>query len=137
MGGFINGVALNMYHDGTLGIGLHFDCNSRFDRPIISLRLFSPARLAFGGHNLGENAVCVVDLPQGAVLSMDPKIYGADGVKHNVRSCDMVTKSAALIFRHLWEDCLDEADKILADNAPKEEEKLVVVTPANLDVKTT
>lgn len=113
--GFINGVALNMYHDGTLGIGLHFDCNSRFDRPIISLRLFSPARLAFGGHNLGENAVCVVDLPQGAVLSMDPKSYGADGVKHNVRSCDMVTKSAALIFRHLWEDCLDEADQLQSE----------------------
>jgi len=108
--GFINGLALNMYHDGTIGIGLHVDCNSRFARPIITLRLFSPARLTLGGHNLGQNAVCVVDLPQGAVLSMESNSYAADGIKHTVRNCDMVTKSAALIFRHLWEDCLEEAD---------------------------
>merc|ERR1711964_468863 len=116
---FINGVALNMYHDGSLGIGLHSDCRSRFDRPIITLRLFSPARLALGGHNLGGNAVCVVDLPRGAVLSMYKDSYAADGVKHNVRSCDMVTKSAALIFRHMWEDCLEEADRIQEDVKPE------------------
>jgi len=109
---FINGVALNIYHDGTLGIGLHVDCNSRFDRPIVTLRLFSPARLTLGGHLLGQNAVSVIDLPRGAVLSMLKDNYAADGVKHSVRSCDLVTKSAALILRHLWEDCLEEASQI-------------------------
>jgi len=109
---FINGVALNMYHDGTIGIGLHSDCYSRFDRPIVTLRCFSSARLTIGGHHLGENAVAVVDLPRGAVLSMLKDSYAADGIKHCVRNCDMVTKSAALIFRHLHNECVDEADRM-------------------------
>ena len=46
--GFVNSWALNMYHDGTEGIGSHYDDATRFMRPITSLRLFSDSRLAFG-----------------------------------------------------------------------------------------
>lgn len=109
---YINAVALNMYHDGTIGIGLHQDCYSRFERPIITLRLFSPARLTLGGKALGDNAVCIVDLPRGAILSMEKDSYAADGVKHCVRNCDMVAKSAAMILRHCHSDCLEEANVI-------------------------
>lgn len=38
--------------------------------------------------------------------------YAADGVNHCVRNCDMVTKSAAMIFRHLHNECVDEADRM-------------------------
>lgn len=114
---FINSVAMNMYHDGTIGIGLHTDCGSRFNRPIITLRLFSPARLSLGGHHLGDNADCVVDLPRGTVLSMQKDSFAADGVKHSIRSCDLVTKSGALILRHCWDDCIEEAKVMLLETA--------------------
>merc|ERR1711964_622807 len=114
---YVNAVALNMYHDGTIGIGLHQDCYSRFERPIITLRLFGPARLTLGGIGLGENAVCIVDLPRGAVLSMVKDSYAADAVKHCVRNCDMAGKSAAMILRHCHQECLDEANAIQAENA--------------------
>lgn len=108
---YVNAVALNMYHDGTVGIGLHQDCYSRFERPIITLRLFSPARLTLGGKGLGgDNAVCIVDLPRGAILSMEKDSYAADGARHCVRDCDMVDKSAAMILRHCHKECLEEAN---------------------------
>merc|ERR1711964_910971 len=118
---YVNAVALNMYHDGTIGIGLHQDCHSRFERPIITLRLFSPARLTLGGKALGSNAVCIVDLPRGAVLSMEKDSYAADGIKHCVRNCDMVAKSGAMILRHCHNECLAEADAIRQEEAEKTE----------------
>lgn len=47
-GEFVNSAALNVYHDGSEGIQSHFDDASRFERPIVSLRLFSDSRLSFG-----------------------------------------------------------------------------------------
>jgi alkylated DNA repair dioxygenase AlkB len=50
---FVNMYALNIYHDGSEGIQMHYDDPQRFERPIISLRLFSDARLAFGTKGYG------------------------------------------------------------------------------------
>ena len=46
--GWLDGVCLNMYHNGSEGIQSHFDDAQRFERPIYSLRLFSDSRLSFG-----------------------------------------------------------------------------------------
>ncbi len=46
--GFVNSAALNMYVDGSEGIQAHFDDAGRFERPILSMRLFSDSRLSFG-----------------------------------------------------------------------------------------
>lgn len=46
--GFVNSAALNVYHDGSEGIQSHFDDAARFERPVVSLRLFSDSRLSFG-----------------------------------------------------------------------------------------
>lgn len=46
--GFVNAIALNMYHDGSEGIQNHYDDSKRFQQPIYSLRLFSDSRLSFG-----------------------------------------------------------------------------------------
>jgi len=46
--GFINSIALNIYHDGEEGLGQHFDDAVRFRQPIYSLRVFSDSRLSFG-----------------------------------------------------------------------------------------
>jgi hypothetical protein len=51
--GFVNMYALNIYQDGSEGIQMHYDDPQRFERPIISLRLFSDARLAFGTKGYG------------------------------------------------------------------------------------
>jgi hypothetical protein len=45
---FLNSYALNVYHDGTEGLAQHFDDSSRFNQPILTLRLFSDSRLSFG-----------------------------------------------------------------------------------------
>ena len=46
--GFVNSAALNVYHDGSEGIQSHYDDAARFERPVVSLRLFSDSRLSFG-----------------------------------------------------------------------------------------
>jgi hypothetical protein len=51
--GFVDSAALNHYHTGTSGIGAHYDDAARFAQPILSLRLFSDSRLAFGTHLYG------------------------------------------------------------------------------------
>lgn len=43
--GWVNSTALNIYSDGSVGLGSHYDAKARFCRPIVSLRLFGPARL--------------------------------------------------------------------------------------------
>lgn len=123
----INGTALNIYLDKNddnsvgihIGIAPHFDCYSRFDRPIVTLRLYTGARLTLGGQELGENATSVIDLPRGAVLSLQD--YAADGVKHCVRPRDMKGKSAAMIMRRHHPKCMEEALRMAKDNKAKRE----------------
>lgn len=69
---FINSVALNIYHDGSEGIGQHFDDWFRFDRPITTVRLFSDSRLSFGSKLFGfTNSEFYVPLPRGCIAVME------------------------------------------------------------------
>eukprot|EP01084_Bolivina_argentea_P055436 101644_1 len=107
---FIQGIAFNMYIDGSEGIGPHFDDISRFERPIITIRLFSDARIAFGTDLYGcSNGTFSIPLPRGCVLKLEKNGFAVDGIKHTVRACDMYEKSAVVILRRFQQNKLKEA----------------------------
>jgi hypothetical protein len=106
----INSVALNMYHDGSEGIQVHFDDSARFQQPIFSLRLFSDSRLSFGTQLYGyTNGSFFIPMPRGCVTVMEAGSYAANGVKHCVRPVDMAGKSAGMILRRMNPTALAEA----------------------------
>jgi hypothetical protein len=109
---FVNSFALNIYHDGSEGIAQHFDDFGRFDRPVITLRLFSDSRLAFGSQYFGMvNTPFFVPLPRGAIAVMERDSFAADGIKHCVRPYDLVGKSAAVIMRRIHPHALRESER--------------------------
>ena len=111
--GFVDAIALNMYHDGSEGIQSHYDDAKRFQQPIYSLRLFSDSRLSFGTQLYGfTNGLFFVPMPRGCVTVMEDSGYAANGVKHCVRPIDMTGKSAAMILRKINEDALEVAEAL-------------------------
>ncbi|KAL4516576.1 hypothetical protein Ndes2526B_g05164 [Nannochloris sp. 'desiccata'] len=108
--GHINSVALNMYHDGSEGIQVHYDDSARFQQPIFSLRLFSDSRLSFGTQLYGyTNGSFFIPMPRGCVAVMEAGSYAANGVKHCVRPVDMAGKSAGMILRRMNPTALADA----------------------------
>lgn len=111
--GFVDAIALNMYHDGSEGIQSHYDDAKRFHQPIYSLRLFSDSRLSFGTQLYGfTNGLFFVPMPRGCVTVMENSGYAANGVKHCVRPIDMTGKSAAMILRKINDDALKLAEQL-------------------------
>jgi len=111
--GFVDAIALNMYHDGSEGIQSHYDDAKRFHQPIYSLRLFSDSRLSFGTQLYGfTNGLFFVPMPRGCVTVMENSGYAANGVKHCVRPIDMTGKSAAMILRKINDDALKLAEEL-------------------------
>lgn len=43
---------------------------------------------------------------------MEKDSFAANGVKHCVRPCDMMGKSAAIILRHIYQQNIDIAEKL-------------------------
>eukprot|EP00941_MAST-03F_sp_MAST-3F-sp1_P001295 g1295.t1 len=114
---FTNAIAMNMYHDGSEGIGSHFDDEQRFARPIVSLRLFSDTRLSFGTHLFSMcNGSFSIDMPRGAVMILEANGFAVDGIKHAIKPSDLSGKSGVIILRHVHTKCLQEAEDILADD---------------------
>ncbi|KAK3266324.1 hypothetical protein CYMTET_25048 [Cymbomonas tetramitiformis] len=113
---FINSYALNVYHDGSEGLGSHYDDAHRFNRPITSLRLFSDARLAFGAQLYGgTNGAFAIPLPRGCVTVMEHGSYAANGIKHSIRAGDMRGKSASMIIRQIHPKVMEAAQQLLED----------------------
>lgn len=99
---FINHVAMNIYHDGSEGLGQHFDDAVRFSQPIFTVRLFSDSRLSFGNQLYGYcNGAFTIPLPRGCIAVMEENSYAANGIKHCVKPSDMTGKSAAFILRQI------------------------------------
>jgi len=114
---FVNSCAVNIYHDGSEGIASHFDDSSRFNRPIVTLRLFSDSRLSFGGRLLGCcNSEFVVPMPRGCVTVLEPGMYAADGIKHAIKPIDMTGQSAAIILRQIRPDVRHAAENLRLDD---------------------
>ena len=67
---FVNSIALNLYYGE--GIQSHFDDATRFQQPILSLRLFSDSRLSFGTHLYGTNGLFFIPLPRGCIMGAFP-----------------------------------------------------------------
>jgi len=122
--GFINSYAMNIYHDGSEGIGQHFDDIKRFDRPITTLRLFSPSRLTFGALGFAmTNSQFFIPMPRGCVTQMLKGGFAADGIKHCIRHADMVCKSVALMMRRIHEHLLREAEDLKREHVERKEQQ--------------
>ena len=114
--GWVDSVALNMYHDGSEGIQSHYDDSNRFDRPIHSLRLFSDSRLSFGTQLYGyTNGAFMISMPRGCVTVMEQGGYAADGVKHCVRPADMSIKSAGMVMRRINPNARRAAEELFVN----------------------
>jgi len=108
--GFVNSMALNVYHDGEEGLGQHFDDAVRFRQPIFSLRVFSDARLSFGSQLYNYcNGAFSIPMSRGCVTVMEEGSFAANGIKHCIRPVDMSGKSAAFILRQMHTDCVKDA----------------------------
>jgi hypothetical protein len=115
--GFVNSHACNVYHDGSDGLGPHFDDRERFAQPIISLRLFSDCRLCFDSKGwIGLDSGFFIPMARGDVTVMEPNQYAVTDVKHCVRATDMTGKSAVLLLRHIHKNLLKDAWDIHADD---------------------
>ncbi|KXZ56937.1 hypothetical protein GPECTOR_1g845 [Gonium pectorale] len=114
--GFVDSVALNLYHDGSEGIQSHYDDAARFRRPIYSVRLFSDSRLSFGGSLFGTtNNAFFVPMPRGCVTVLEEASFAANGIKHCVRPVDMAGKSAALILRGIEPEAMRRAKELFVE----------------------
>jgi hypothetical protein len=100
--GFINSIAMNIYHDGTEGLAQHFDDATRFHQPICTVKLGSDSRLSFGSQFYGFcNGAFCVPCPRGAVAIMEEYSYAANRAKHCVRPCDLTGRSITMILRQI------------------------------------
>jgi hypothetical protein len=100
--GFINSIAMNIYHDGTEGLAQHFDDATRFHQPIYTVKLGSDARLSFGSQFYGFcNGAFCCPCPRGAVCMMEECSYAANRAKHCVRPCDLTGRSITMILRQI------------------------------------
>jgi hypothetical protein len=71
---WVNEFAMNIYHDGTEGLGQHYDDKKRFKRPIHTLRIFSDSRLSFGSKDFSmTNSVFFVPMPRGCITVLEKK----------------------------------------------------------------
>ena len=114
---FLNSYAMNIYHDGSEGLGQHFDDKSRFARPITTVRLFSDSRLSFGSKDFSmTNSLFFIPMPRGCVTVMEENGYAADVIKHCIRPADMSGKSGVILLRQIHPHLMKEARKMQRKN---------------------
>lgn len=118
---WVTAVAVNRYAPNSRGLGAHVDSPSRFERPIVSLRLLSDARLTYGPDGQGATSPEFrLPHPRNTVLVLHAGGYAADGTTHAVRSDDLTgDESASLIARRFCEAPATAAEQLLLDAAQK------------------
>lgn len=110
--GFVNSIAMNIYHDGKEGLAQHFDDAMRFKQPIFTVKLGSDSRLSFGSQLYGYlNGAFTIPCPRGVLCVLEEFGYAANYVKHCVRPCDLGGRSVTLILRQIHPDRMEEAEK--------------------------
>jgi hypothetical protein len=110
--GFINSIAMNIYHDGKEGLAQHFDDAVRFKQPIYTVKLDSDSRLSFGSQFYGySNGAFCIPCPRGAVCVLEEFSYSANSAKHCVRPCDLAGRSITIILRQIHPFIMEEAIK--------------------------
>ena len=107
---WLNSWAVNVYHDGSVGLAQHFDDALRFEQPIFSIRLYSDSRLTFDARGTPMlSPLCYVPMPRGCVTVLECGGYAANRVTHCIRPRDMAGKSAAVILRRMKQPALTAA----------------------------
>ncbi|KAJ8953915.1 hypothetical protein NQ318_019155, partial [Aromia moschata] len=101
--GFVNCVAINDYQPGGCIVS-HIDPPHIFDRPIVSLSLFSDSALCFGcKFNFKpircSRPVLKLDLPRGVVTSLSG--FSANEITHCVRPQDVQSRRAVIVLRRV------------------------------------
>lgn len=110
--GFINSIAMNIYHDGKEGLAQHFDDAVRFKQPIFTVKLDSDSRLSFGSQFYGYlNGAFCIPCPRGAICELEEFSYAANSAKHCVRPCDLAGRSITVILRQIHPFIMEEAMK--------------------------
>ena len=108
--GFINSIAMNIYHDGTEGLAQHFDDATRFHQPVYTVKLGSDSRLSFGSQFYGFcNGAFCCPCPRGAICIMEECSYAANRAKHCVRPCDLTGRSITMILRQIHPRIMSDA----------------------------
>eukprot|EP01135_Chromosphaera_perkinsii_P002438 Nk52_evm44s223 gene=Nk52_evmTU44s223 len=116
-------VVFNFYEEAGSNIGSHVDSKSLFERPIVSLRLFSDSALSFGCYSQGlTKPKQEIPLHRGVTTIMEG--YAADNTTHCIRSKSIKEFSASIIFRFLTK----EAKKDLAALRAKGTAKMVKIS---------
>jgi hypothetical protein len=114
--GFINSIAMNIYHDGKEGLAQHFDDAVRFKQPIFTVKLDSDSRLSFGSQFYGYlNGAFCIPCPRGAVCMLEEFSYAANSAKHCVRPCDLAGRSITVILRQIHPFIMEEARRFDAE----------------------
>ena len=107
-----NMAVCNLYKSGV-GISVHKDSDEHFERPIVSLRLFSDSVLSFGSKGQGcvSHPVKSYEIPLrvGDVTIMGG--FAANNVKHCIKAKHHTTDSASIMLRRIKPKA-----KVLADN---------------------
>ncbi|KAL5018001.1 hypothetical protein ScPMuIL_003723 [Solemya velum] len=104
--GFVNSAVINDYLPGGCIVS-HIDPPHIFDRPIVSLSLFSDSALSFGCKfafkpiRVSKPVLCL-PVTRGCVTAMSG--YAADQITHCVRPQDVVQRRAVIILRRVLPD---------------------------------
>lgn len=121
---WLNSFAINVYHDGSLGLAPHMDDTSRFEQPIFSLRLYSSSRLTFGAQAQGmTNPLFFIPMPRGCITVMEDGGYAANKLTHCVRPSDMSGKSASIVMRRFRVNLLRVARALQEEESKNVDEK--------------
>ena len=120
-----NQISLNWYITGTKGISPHFDNKSRFEPPIISIRLFSESRLCFGCRpRFGGYSEFMIPLPVGCVCILEKNGIGTL-LTHCVNSSDMYGESGSIIVRRIHDNLLNEVKSYHINENNEQIERLI------------
>ncbi|CAH1103676.1 unnamed protein product [Psylliodes chrysocephalus] len=100
---YVNSVVINDYQPGGCIVS-HIDPPQIFDRPIISLSLFSDSALCFGCKFQYKPLRCStpllrLDMPRGAVTSLSG--FAANEITHCVRPEDVTQRRAVIMLRRV------------------------------------
>ncbi|XP_018566363.1 RNA demethylase ALKBH5-like [Anoplophora glabripennis] len=100
---FVNSIAINDYQPGGCIVS-HIDPPHIFDRPIVSLSLFSDSALCFGCKFYFKPIRCSkpvlkLDLPRGVVTTLSD--FAANEITHCVRPQDVQSRRAVIVLRRV------------------------------------
>ena len=107
-----NQVVINLYQNESSKLNAHVDSKKLFKRPIVSVRLFSAAKLMFGIQGLGMKPThLTVAVPQqvGEITLMEG--FAANNFNHGISNKSLTAKSVSILIREVREEAIKEMEE--------------------------